>query len=542
MRKTAVLRELARGFACVALAFMTGPLAHLSAQETLTPLTPAGRLRFGISPVFSSWDTRFGGDGSEPLGADLTDPTGARLFPGILTLQDRLHELLQEPSYLAWLGGSRAEVSASQVRVPFQAELGVFGWLSLGVTVPLVQNRTEVEFAFRADSATANLGLSPAVSRPAEVLAFSDELGQRLGAATARADAICGPSPASPECASARQLAQDGQRLVSGLRSSYAASPFFPLETSAVAGLLRQQLTNFNQGLVAQGLAPVSRDPLFAEARLSAAELDRLLLDPDAAILAAPPSNRVNDWALGDVEVHATLRLLQSSAPTTPDEPAGFSYLLGAGALVRLGTGEMDDPNLTLDLPAGDGQTDIEGRVFANLRAGSAGLWSEARYGIQQSRTITRRVGPPDLVFVPLANLTDVEWAPGDYFEVYMAPRGYLSDGLAGFASYRLFHKQQDTFTRLLPAPPAPDTTSPLPAPLVFDDVDVLADGTEQTIHEVGAGLLYSTLMANAQGRARIPLEGNLEVRWVVAGRGRSAPGGVRARAGVRLFIRFWGD
>jgi hypothetical protein len=76
----------------------------------------------------------------------------------------------------------------------------------------------------------------------------------------------------------------------------------------------------------------------------------------------------------------------------------------------------------------------------------------------------------------------------------------------------------------------------------VFTDVDVLSSGTGQTVHEVSAGLLYSTLMANARGRARVPLEGNLEVRWAIAGSGHSAPSGVVARAGVRLFLRFWGD
>jgi hypothetical protein len=541
MKKNIILREVARGLASIALALSSGFFTPVRAQETLTPLTPAGRLRVGVSPVFSSWSSRFGEDGSEPLGVDLTDPTGARLFPGIATLEERLRDLLRDSGYRAWLGSTRAEISASRVRVPLEAELGVFDWLSVGVTVPLVQNRTEVEFSFRADSATANLGVNPAITRTGEVLAFSDELRQRLGAAAARADAVCAAMPSSTECASARQLAQDGQRLVSGFRSVYSASPFFLLDDSQGAATLRQQVTTFNQGLTAQGLTPVSRAPLFADARLSTTDLEELLLEPAAGILSDPLGNRVNAWELGDVEAHATLRLLESRSGATLAEPPNVSYQLGVGALLRLGTGEVDDPNVFLDLGAGDGQTDLEARVFGNLRVGSVGLWGEARYGMQRPRTVIRRVGPPDLVLIPLVNLASVEWSPGDYLELQLAPRGHLSPELAVSASYRLFHKGQDTFTRLSALPPAPDTT-PVPSPPIFPDVDVLATGTEQTLHEAGVGLLYSTLAPARSGRASIPLEGHLEARWPFAGKGLSAPRAIWASAGVRVFFSLWGD
>jgi hypothetical protein len=541
MKETTVREALARALAPIWAAFVAGTLIPLSAQETLAPLTPAGRLRLGVTPVYHFWSSRFGTGPAEPLGADLTDPTGARLFPAVASLEERLRDLLADPAYEARLGTSRAEVSASRIRVPLSVELGLFDWLSAGVTVPLVQNRTEVEFAFRADSATANLGLSPAISRAQEVLAFSDELGRRLGAAAARASTVCGADPSSAACSSARQLAQDGDRLVSGLRSAYAASPFFPLASSPAAAALRSRLEAFNQRLVDQGLSPVVRMPLFATARLSASDLELLLSDAAVGINAPPLHNRVGLWQLGDVEVHVALRLLEGSGRSTPEGPARWSYQIGAGALLRLGTGAGDDPNVFLDLPAGDGQSDVEARAFAHVRSGRAGFWGNVRYGVQRPRTLLRRVGPPEVVFVPAVNLADVKWSPGDYLDLELVPRYHFTDELSLVAAYRFFRKQEDAFSRVSP-PRDPPATPPLPSPLVFRDVGLLASGSGETLHEAGAGLFLSTVQASSQGRASVPLEAHLGVKWAVAGSGSASPKGVRANVGLRLFFRLWGD
>jgi hypothetical protein len=75
----------------------------------------------------------------------------------------------------------------------------------------------------------------------------------------------------------------------------------------------------------------------------------------------------------------------------------------------------------------------------------------------------------------------------------------------------------------------------------VFSDASLLASDTGETVHELGAGLAFSTLGVNALGRASWPLEARIVVGWAVAGSGRFAPRGVRASAGVRLFYRLWG-
>src|SRR6185436_18203787 len=95
-------------------------------------------------------------------------------------------------------------------------------------------------------------------------------------------------NPSSDECAAARQLEQAGQRLLSGFRSTYSASPFYPLTTSQAAGDLRSRVQTFNQGLSAQGLTTVSRAPLFANARFTRADFDLLLSDGSVGINTLP--------------------------------------------------------------------------------------------------------------------------------------------------------------------------------------------------------------------------------------------------------------
>jgi hypothetical protein len=502
---------------------------------------PRGAIKLEVSPLYLSWSSRFGIGGSEPLAVPLTDPTGALLFPGITSLESTLREWVGGSGYDAVLGASRAVVSAGRVRVPLRAEVGVLDRLTLGVMVPLVQNRTEVAFAFKADSASANLGVNPALRSAAEVLAFTDELRLAAEAAAERRGQLCAEAPASPECADADALARAGSQLLSGFVSSYSASPFYPLASSDVAQVLRGRVGAFSEGLRALGLEELSREPLFAAARLDEAGFAALLADPAAGFLVAPPGHRVGAWELGDVEVNAALELLRGELRDSGAAAPRFVYRLGAGALVRLGTGDLDDADVLLDLAGGDGQTDLEGRVFADLRGGRFGLWGDVRYGVQRPRTVVRRVGPSDLLLVPAVNRAAVEWRPGSYLEIELAPRYHFTPELSLTGGYRLHARGEDEFVREAGVP-EPEDTAPLPSPSLYLDAALLEDGTGETLHEVGGGLLLSTLEAWQAGRASRPLELRFDVRWGVSGSGLFVPDGVRALVALRLYFRVWGD
>jgi len=536
------IRSLLRTMVTALAMPMFFTVAPVTAQETEGPLSPAGRLRIEARPTFHSWSNRFGDTGREPLAIDLIDPTGARLFPGISTLQDRLRDVLDAPGYTALLGSSSAYVSASQTRIPIRLDLGIRDWLSIGLNVPLVQSRTEVAFSFRADTTNANLGVSPAIRAPGEVLAFVGDVQARALAARSRADEICAAQPGTPACASALQVGQTGERILAGFVSAYGASPFFPLGGTPTAAALMDRVGAFNSGLVELGLTPLTSQPLFAQARLTRGDLDLLLTDPAVGLNTAPLADRLGLWQLGDIEIQAVLRLIEggTDGPVAGGALPGFTYQVGAGVLVRLGTGTRDDPDIFLDLAGGDGQTDLEGRVFANVRSGRFGLWNDLRYGVQRPTTILRRIGPPDLVFVPAANRAVVRWTPGNYLQLELVPRYHVTDAIAFTLGYSLFTKGEDEYERI-GTPIQTNGDGPLPTPPSYTDEALLEVGTDRTLHELGGGIVFSSLGAAREGRARLPLEARLGVHWGVAGSGQ-APAGIRAVLGLRVFRTFWGN
>jgi hypothetical protein len=323
--------------------------------------------------------------------------------------------------------------------------------------------------------------------------------------------------------------------------ASYSASPFFPLASSPEGQALQQRVGSFNEGLVALELPALSSPPPLSTARVTADELEELLSDAAVGINSIPLRDRIGLWELGDVEVQLAFRLIDLVRRDSVTLAPRFTYQLGGGVLARLGTGREDDPDVFLDLAAGDGQTDIEGRVFSNLRTGRFGVWGDLRYGLQRPRTLVRRVGPPELVFVPAVNRATVEWTPGSYLELELYPRYHFTSELAFTAGYRLRAKGEDDFVRLSPAPDPADP-SPLPSPPLYTDVALLTQDTKETVHELGGGLVFSTLEAWEAGRASRPFELRFNVSWATSGAGRQAPKGVRAVVGLRLYYRIWGD
>ncbi len=531
--------------AVLGTALFTAITPPLSGQQIVGPVLDGGRIRLSLSPVFTSWTDRFGtragtggtADETEPLGFDLSDETGARLFPGISDLEESVRTLIGDPSYRAVLGKSAATVSASRTRVPFGLDVGVTDWLTVGATVPIVKNRTEVAFAFRADEGVANLGVSPAISRSVDLVSFTDQFQAGVSAAEARASEVCTAAPSSPECSAAQSLAEEGASFLGGLMSAFASSPFFPLADSPAGQSLSQRFEAFNEALTTQGLAPVP-PPLFATARVTQDEFQELLSDGAVGINTAPLQDRLGNWQLGDVELHAAVRLL--SGVGSDSAGGGLRYDLGAGILVRLGTGVEDDPDVFFDLPAGDGQTDVQGRLFANVQRDRLGLWLDVGYAVQGGRTLIRRVAPPDLVLAPQINRTLVRWEPGGrlYFDV--APRYHLADALAFTFSYRLQRKAGDAYSRVSELPDLEDT-SPLPSPPFFAEVSLLEAETEQTLHEVGGGIVFSTASALRGGVTSLPIEVRFGLGWGVAGSGGQTPKGLRASLDLSLSPRLWG-
>lgn len=516
------------------LAVLAGSPLSAAAQALGTPLVPTGRLRVDFSPSFAYWDARFGIDANgkaveEALGDDLTDPTGTSLFPGIDILRSRLRDLAPDAEVSPAVGSVRGLVQKDRSRIDLSLDLGVFDWLTVGGTVPWVRNRTTVDTWWTADPG-ADLGVNPALTDGEEVGRVLGLLMDAAGAARAWADGVCA---GGGDCAGADALARRAEAFAGTAQLAYFASPFFPMSGSDAAGALRRALSDLDGELTGAGLGPTGAVLPFATRVMDADDFADAVTVPGAGIQGSAPLQNVEGlWELGDVEVHATVRLLEGGSVDSAGRPAGLRYYVAAGALVRLGTGKVDDPAVFLDMPSGDGQTDVEGRLFLGMQAGNRlEVRSRARYGVQRPSALLRRVAPHEVVMPPVSTLRAVEWTPGRYWSFSASPRLHLTDELSVAVDYRYYRKASDRYEILGDAEVAG----------VRADAADLEHESAVTAQEAAFGFTYSAIETWRADRTGTPFELHARVVRTVAGAGGRTPKATRLELGLSLFRRIWG-
>jgi len=501
-----------------------GPVGAQVLDDTLVP---GGSLGFEISPVFSSWDTRFGRSAGvnrrESLAEDLTTDAAQTLYPGAESLRAAIAALSGNAGYSPILGVTQAHVSKDVTRVEFAAHVGVLDWLTVGAVLPWSRTRTSFDLHFRPDTLAGDLGVNPTISNATNVTSFLQALANAEAAAQTNATQVCTSSPGSPACANAQALATRTASFRTSASNGYGASAFFPLASTATATALAQSVSTLSSDLVAAGLGPISVAMPFAAAAVDEEDFWTLPLLPEAGVQALGPLASVKaPWYFGDLEVSATVRVLEGRR-------GNVAYRLLATALGRLPTGQVDSLDVLLDVGTGDGQADLEGRLLAQLRAGSRlGLALGARYGVQRPRTLVRRVAPPEVAIPAAATRHTVEWTPGAFYGLEIAPTLYVSDELSFSAEYRGFRKYRDRYEL---------AGSSVGAPV---DPSVLEVESGVTVHEVGGSLRYDSL-ARWLGEGARPMQVNFRFVRAVAGGGGQTPVTTQVELGVRLFRSLWG-
>jgi hypothetical protein len=409
--------------------------------------------------------------------------------------------------------------------VELGAQVGIFDWLTIGAMVPLVRTRTNLDVWFRPDTIAGDLGMTPSALSAAPFLA---NLATAESSAQANATQVCGTSPGTPECASAQALADRTSGFLASASSAYGASVLFPLSGSVTATALAQSVATLSADLAAAGLSGITTAMPFATSRMTEAQFLELPETAPALGYAGPLGSVKAPWYAGDMEVSATVRLLGPGAADTARASRGLDAELLLTGLVRLPTGAVDYADVLLDVGAGDGQTDFEGRVVARLAAGPVGLHLGGRYGIQRPRTLVRRVTPPESILAPLSTRQLVEWEPGSYYGIEIAPIWRFSEELNLVGEYRAFQKRRDVYRLAGQSVGAPVDTS------------VLAQESGVTLHEVGGSLRYDTL--GRLGSGVRPIQAHLRIMYAVAGNGGQTPVTTQVELGVRLFRRLWGN
>ncbi|MEX2467529.1 MAG: hypothetical protein WD995_11510 [Gemmatimonadota bacterium] len=502
-------------FVLTVLLSMASP--PLAAQAVDDRLVPSGSVRISAWTAFEAWDERFGSGGESgrvSLGQAISAGSAVSLFPGSSMLVDGLRTLTGMGEYEPTMAAVDGRISHDITRIDLGLHVGVTDWWTVGVIVPRIKNRSAVDMVFVPDTLGGDLGVSPYVTAPADVQAFLSALGAASTAAGTRADALCGSG--DPQCASATSLAERAAMFDAGMTGVYGATPFFPLDGSAIGASLGQAVADLDAELTAAGLAGIEAPLVLSAERASEADLATLPSRFDALGYATPLQTRTGLWSWGDIEIATFARVLDI------DDGSRWSLQVLAGGVARLGTGSAPSADVPLDLGAGDGQTDIEGRMSAYATLGGRlSLRMGGLYGVQGSRDILRREPAPGDVLAPVSTRAVFEWDPGAYHILEAEPGIRMAAELTLSATYRYFGKAADTFRASDGATALPMTAS-------------------SYRHEVGGSLTYDTVDRSRDGDAR-PFRFRLRVLRAVWGGGMSTPASTRVDLGAELFTTLWG-
>ena len=187
-----------------------------SGQLVGGPIVPSGHLRLDIDANYITWSERFGlrSEGGslvedvEPLGWNLSsDALGSDRLPGAALTEARLRTLFGSPDYRFNLGSTNHLFAAHIRRVPLGFRLGVFPWLTVGASLPMVQRKLDSELVYTPGE--ANAGLAPPTSLRAP---FMNEYGNALAEARTVIASLCAVDESTSECEAGRAVLAGGRR------------------------------------------------------------------------------------------------------------------------------------------------------------------------------------------------------------------------------------------------------------------------------------------------------------------------------------------
>ena len=507
-------------------------------------MVPAGHLRLDIDANYITWHERFGlrtEGGSqveevEPLGWSLTsDALGSDELLVVALAEARLRTVLEDAAFEMNLGTASHLLAAHVRRVPLGFRLGVFRWLTVGASLPMVQRKLDSELAYT--SVGANAGLPPPRSASTS---FLDQYETALSSARDAVARNCPSGTDTPECRAGRAAVQKGDAFFGALSSLFTELPYFPLEGSDAGQALTGLMEDVRSGLSEIGVTGFT-DPLPLGTPLNQTTFNSRVAASLFGAEGLPLNGLESLWEPGDLEVSAAIQLLNTlpvataasdTAASDTAEPAdslatpgdesgeGFAVRLGVAGTLRLGTGTPQDSIRDfLDMDVPEGQMDIEAQVFGGLRlAGRVGLAFDVRYGIASPVTVRRRPIEPDVGFTPLPPLEPVRWRPGNYLEYAISPHLLLTPQLSLGLLYRSHARQADTF----------DGSA--------RDLSPLSLETEATVQSLGVDVRYSSFRGGG-----FPLDVWFGWESARGGSGGRTPKTGRVRFGAGLFRRIWG-
>lgn len=513
------------------LALLVLAASGLAGQSLADPVLPRGHVRISAMGDFTSWSQGYGEafEGGEPLNSEL-------LVPGLAGLETALSAFAGDSGPLGIeLGAQGAFVSRSTVEVPLGLEVGIFDWLTVGASLPLVQTRVEAELS--PGPAETGLGTNPALTNPGAVSGYLGALRDLGTQVEALVESRCDADANSPGCQEAVAAGEALANGRAGLRSAYGASPFFPSAGSAGALALEAWVADLDAALTGLGVAPLGEIPPLPAAPITL-EGYRDLTGPGGALAGTPLNPGESLWTPGDISLSAALRLVDL---TTRRDSAGVPEVrisAAATAALRIPFGGPDSLDIYGESGLSRGQQDVEFGGWVGASTPRLALRARGRYTLQQSNTLETRRGSAETALG--SGNAQVVVDPGEVLELEVEPAVRLAPALSLGGLWR--YQRRGAGTTEVSALQLDGSGGVASVPLAVDFLPGLGplELPEWSTHEVGGTLTYHTV--DIGERDGSGFEAFLRIVRSVGGDRGAAPARTRATMGLRLVRRLWGS
>lgn len=526
-----------RVLATILTVLTVGAAAPATAQFPDAWIVPRGVLRISFEPQYTNYGERFDVAGNtEPLGSDFSPAAaGVSLVPTMYSPQSAIRSITGDSVYTPNTGAWQTKWEADIRRFPLDLALGISNRLTLTASIPLVSTRSQVSFVIDSTGAdqgwnqvTVEAGNAGASAQIRSLLTELDAGAAFVEGRIAAGDYGC---PSSTQCDQARDLVDRTRRLAADLTvltgvlqdgsTAEILPPFAPLSSSTAGQAIVSVIQATSTELQSFGASGVTTTLPLPGARLSADDLNAMLIDPALGYDAFPLEFVKYHLKLGDAEVGLRWGAVQ--------RPGLRTVLLG---IVRLPTGQRDLANHLIDIGTGDRQIDVVLGAQGSWEPGSVvALNAEASYTFQLGDNLPRRVTPHDRPIAILATEQIVGRNLGDELRLGLYPAIRLSGAFRAYGSVFYYRKGGDGFSR--------DAGFTVPPGQIQTEVSDLEFQTAMSSVSVGGGIYYRS----TEGRhgPKLPIEAGIDYRAAFNGSGGQTPKAASLYLYLRLYWRLWG-
>ncbi|MEP7325102.1 MAG: hypothetical protein ABI836_04060 [Gemmatimonadota bacterium] len=487
---------------------------------------PGGMFRFELGGQFGHADSRFQDGVTQDIARSFTtNAIGGQFYAPLRAGETAIGRIIGNVNYQLNAGRSVAN-GLIQVGTGFiGASYGLTSRISLFVTVPIVQTRSQIHLAY--DSAGADAGINPSdpvfgtAQGQSQTNGFFTDFTAALN--QLQSNISNGLYDANPAQKQAAQDALDQGTVLRGELTGIFANreaPFVPTGSSTAGNGIIDSITTYQSTLATLAVPGFASQPALALQPMDSTAFQGFLTNPGGPI-AVFPLEDVAKSRMGDIEGGIGYTVVDRW--NQGDHAGGLR--VAVEARMRFPTGLIDRSDDLIDVGTGTGH--LAAGVAGTMDLGTGKIGVRVRGGYERSfaRNIDRRVSSPLQAITPFTRLRTVKEQPGDLIDIAVTPFFRLVPTIALIGGVRLRRHGADQVSYTNAADSIPGVSA-----------SVLAEGSDWNLTTYLAGLSYQSPAAITQGKSGFPIEAN----WTVEGPLSSSAGLVAKGRLMRFQIRLY--